>query len=350
MAFGTLGGSQAVNDHRFVAEKLGLFVALVAGHQGMPSRQWQGSAPVVVECRRHPAFGGVTVIAVSLRILVELPRMHIHVTVFALCRRALEDRGVGAGLDHMAGAAGGRAVSPDQWEAGFRMIESLRIDPRPDVMASLAAQGRAIGAFLGHAVFEFAMVRIHVARGATLVFEMKRQFCVDPTLGPCLVALDAGNHRMRAFQRETRGLMHGDRKSRAAKINNGVAGFAAIQERSLCKLPVVGVLMAILALPKLNFEKRVCPSRLMALGAFHVGMFAEQGIRRDGMLLDPEQAGLPRVHGVAFGAFPFACAKQKLAFVRVGLVAIIAKAKGNRLVKIPSHVATVAAHFDVRAE
>lgn len=114
---------------------------------------------------------------------------------------------------------------------------------------------------------------------------------------------------MRAFQRETRVPVHGDGKSRAAKISNGVAGFATIQVRSLCELSIVGVLMAIHALSKLNLKNRVCSCRRMALGAFHIGMFAQQRIRRAGMFLHSEQARFPRVNGVAFRAFSFACAK-----------------------------------------
>jgi hypothetical protein len=147
---------------------------------------------------------------------------------------------------------------------------------------------------------------IHVTRVATLIFEMKRQFCIDTPLSACFVTLDARNHRVRAFQWETRVLMHGDGKSRAVKINDGVTGFATILERSLCELSIMGVLMAIQALPKLDLKNRVCSSRRMALGAFHNGMFAKQRIRRGGMLLDSVQAWLPRVHSVAFRAFSFA--------------------------------------------
>ena len=53
---------------------------------------------------------------------------------------------------------------------------------------------------------------------------------------------------------------------------------------------------------------------------------------------------------MAFRAFALAGASLELTFVWIGIVAIRALVKGERLSEIPSRVATHAADFDVRAE
>ena len=93
---------------------------------------------------------------------------------------------------------------------------------------------------------------------------------------------------MRALERETRILMHGDRKFRAMEIHDGVARFATVLVRSLGELSVMRVLVAVRALPKIDFKHRVGARRNMALVAFHSGVFAHQRICRRRMLLHAE--------------------------------------------------------------
>jgi hypothetical protein len=81
----------------------------------------------------------VAIVAVSLLIMVELPRVDICVAILAILRCALEHCRAAAYRDQVARTAGGRAVGANQWKVGFRVIKTFRIDPGPDVMASLAA-------------------------------------------------------------------------------------------------------------------------------------------------------------------------------------------------------------------
>jgi len=92
------------------------------------------------------------------------------------------------------------------------MIETAGIAPGLHVVTSLAAHPSTTGAFLGHAVLEFSPVRIHVAGGATKVFEVKRQYLIATSIRALLMTVSAGNRRVRVFQWESRIAMHRDRK------------------------------------------------------------------------------------------------------------------------------------------
>jgi hypothetical protein len=60
-------------------------------------------------------------------------------------------------------------------------------------VARLASQGCAVGASLRHAVFEFAVMRICVAGGATTIFEAERQNLVGAACRSHLMAIGAGH-------------------------------------------------------------------------------------------------------------------------------------------------------------
>ena len=173
MAIGAFGGSEAVKDHGFTADRPSLRMALVTGHIGMSPGQRKGSAFIVIESRRRPPFRVVAVRAMRFVVLGELPGMHIGVTNLAGLGRSFEDSFVSAGRNQMARTAGRPRDARQQWKLGFRMIETFRIDPGVHVMASLAAQRRTVSALLSHACLELAVVRVRVTSGATAILEMK---------------------------------------------------------------------------------------------------------------------------------------------------------------------------------
>jgi len=119
MTIGTLGGRELVENDRFVADRSRLCVASVTGNVGMASRQRKRSAFIVVESRRHPAHGVVTVRAARLAVLGELPSVNIGVTILAIFRRAFERYLASVGRSFMARTARNRPVSANQRKIRF---------------------------------------------------------------------------------------------------------------------------------------------------------------------------------------------------------------------------------------
>ena len=77
----------------------------------------------------------------------------------------------------------------------------------------------------------------------------------------------------------------------------------------------------------------------MAFVAFDFDVFPFQGISGSVVLLHAKERRLPAFHGMAFRAFALFWPRVKLAFVRVGLVAIRAVLKRQRLLEIAFQVA-----------
>jgi hypothetical protein len=90
VAIGALRRCETINDHVCVADWLGLFVARVAGNIRMAARQGQRSSLIVIESRRHPARGVVTVFAKCFVALGELSSVRIDVTLLAFFSCAFE--------------------------------------------------------------------------------------------------------------------------------------------------------------------------------------------------------------------------------------------------------------------
>ena len=154
------------------------------------------------------------------------------------------------------------------------MIETGRIGPGLNVVAGLAACRSAIGPLLGHAIVEFALVGIHVASGATKVFEDKWQYFVGSSAHAFLVTFIAGNCCVRALQWVSRIAMHRDGEFRLLKTIDRMTGFTTVQIGSLRELPVMRVLVAIRALRKFDFVNRIRSGGSVALGALHLGVLA----------------------------------------------------------------------------
>ncbi len=67
-------------------------------------------------------------------------------------------------------------------------------------------------------------------------------------------------------------------------------------------------------------------------------------------MLDAEERGLPSIDGVALGALAFLGARGKLAFVGIGIVAILAGSEGNWFLEVVLDVTTRAGHLGMLAE
>ena len=84
-----------VNHGRLVADEPGLNMTFGARHVCMTTCQWEMSFCVVIERRRNPTLGRVTIATMRLGVLgCELPVVRVLVACLALLRRAPKSRGV----------------------------------------------------------------------------------------------------------------------------------------------------------------------------------------------------------------------------------------------------------------
>ena len=163
------------------------------------------------------------------------------------------------------------------------------------------------------------------------------------------VALVAGHCGMCACQRKIRSLVLCYRVERAMKVAYGVARFAAIVVGRPSKLSVVRILMAISAGCEFHLVNRVFTGRQMALGAFHLCVFAFQRILRSAVFLHAEERRLPPIDGVAFAAFAFLRTLCKLAVVNV-FVTVRTIRERQRLLEVTVDVAGRATNRGVLAQ
>jgi len=141
------------------------------------------------------------------------------------------------------------------------MVESVDICPRPHIVTGFASQRGAVGASLRHAIFEFAVVRICVAGGATAIFEAERHNFVRAARRSHLVTIGAGHGGVRSGQSEASVAMLGDGKESAVKIAHGVAVLAFVQMRSRGELAVMRVLVTVRAKREFHLVNRVLAGR-----------------------------------------------------------------------------------------
>jgi len=176
-------------------------VALFALKIGVAARQWKLCALVMVKCRWRPALVHVAVPAFSYTFLrCKLVAMRLCVARFAILRRSLELNVVSAGYRFMALAARHNSMGALQRKFCFRMVESAYVDPRARYVTRFATLRRAIGFFLGHAVFKLTLVGIGVAGGACAVLKMEGQNLICSPPQARLVALGTGNCHVSAGQ------------------------------------------------------------------------------------------------------------------------------------------------------
>jgi len=171
-------------------------------------------------------------------------------------------------------------MRPKQRKFRFRMVEASNFNPGLGAVTRLAAQSCSIGAFLRHALLEFALVGIGVAGGACAVAEVERQNLVRPSAEAGFVALRAGDGRVRSSQHEPGVLVFGNGERRAMKIFYGMAILTTVLIGSGGKLPVMRILMAIRACRELHFIQSIFVGRGMAFVASDGRVFALKWIAR----------------------------------------------------------------------
>lgn len=250
----------------------------------------------------------------------------------------------------MAGAALHHAVRAEKREFRFRMVEAVDIGPGPHVVAGFASLRCAVGASLGHAIFEFAVVGIRVAGSATAIFEAERHDFVGAACRPHLVTIGARNGGVGSGQYETSVAMLGDGKEGAVKIAHGMAIFAFVGVRSGGELAVMRVLVTIRAKSEFDLVNRIFTGGQMALSALDGNVFAFQRIARCVVLLHFEQGGFPSIQGMAFGALSLFRTSFELAFVGIGLMAIVAVCKWQGPLEIIIDMTVCAINLSVHSQ
>jgi hypothetical protein len=108
------------------------------------------------------------------------------------------------------------------------MVETVYICPRLHAVARFAAKRCAIRAAPRHAVIEFTVMGINVARRTTLVLKVEGENFVLTSAGPNLVALIARHCHVRTRECEMGFAMIGDGKGGTVEILNRVAGLAPV--------------------------------------------------------------------------------------------------------------------------
>jgi hypothetical protein len=220
----------------------------------------------------------------GLSSLCELGSVSIRVAVFADLRGSLELSLAGAGRGFVTCGAGNGAMSPQEREFGFRMIETAHVRPRLHIVTSLTTKSRSIRAAPGHAVFEFTFMRINVAGGAALILKMEGEHLLCWSPGSHLVTIIARHGHVCARECKASVAMLCNRKCGAVKILNGMAAFASVLIGCGLKLPFMRVLVAIQAGSKLHFVNRIFARWKMAFCAIYGGMLAQQRVVGAGML------------------------------------------------------------------
>lgn len=146
----------------------------------MPSLEWEVRPRIVIERRRYPALRIVAIRTGGLARLLKLPGMHIFVTILANLRSSLELHLRGSSGSFVTRGAFHSSMGSKQRKLRFRMVEPADVGPGPCIVARFAAQQRAVCALLCHAVLEFSVMGIAMARGTTHVGEMERQDFIRP--------------------------------------------------------------------------------------------------------------------------------------------------------------------------
>ena len=260
-------------------------VAHRATHIRVAARQRKLSALVMVKRGRRPALLDMAIPAFRDPVFGgKLATVRICMAGFAILRRPIELNLVGTGEHFVTFVTSDRAMSPDQGKFRFRMVEAADIDPGPGTVAGFAAQRGSIGAFLSHALLEFALVRIAVAGRACAVREMERQNLVRSSAKSRLVALRAGDGHVRPGQHKPGVLVLGNGKRRAMKVLYGMAILATVLVGSGGKLLVMRVLMAIRAGRELHFVDGVLAGRRVAFVASDARVLPFERIMRCRML------------------------------------------------------------------
>lgn len=147
MAIGALSWRVLVHHDLLVGHHPGRFVALVAGHIGMPTGKRKVSLGVVVKSRGLPARGRMAVGTVRGIVFGQkLSVVYVLVAVFAFLRGALEARfGWRSGFVTICARDG--SVRAEQWEFGLPMVESVDVAPGFRAMTSFASERCAVRAF-----------------------------------------------------------------------------------------------------------------------------------------------------------------------------------------------------------
>lgn len=153
----------------------------------------------------------------------------------------------------VAGAALDHTVCAEKRELRFRMVKAIDIDPRPHVVAGFASERCAVGASLRLAIFEFAVVRICMAGGASAICESERQNLVLAACRSRLVTIGAGHGGVCSGQSEMSVAVLRDGKERTVPVTHGMTIFAFVQMRSGGELAVMRVLVTVRAERKLQF-------------------------------------------------------------------------------------------------
>ena len=180
-------------------------VTKITFHIGVPALQRELSPLIVIKRGGHPSRDVVAVGARRLSGLrEELTAVFIRVAFLAVLRCALELRLFRARHRFVARTTRDRPMCSKQRKLRLAVVEAVHIGPRPGVVTSFAAKGRAVWPMPSHSVLKLPVMRVRMASGAAAVLEAERQNLIGAMRHLRLVAIVAGNGRVSASQRISR--------------------------------------------------------------------------------------------------------------------------------------------------
>lgn len=194
----------------------------------------------------------------------------VFVALFAHRRRSAKIHMLQVTLEirwPVAALAIGGTVRPDQGELRARMIEFADVSPGGCVVAGFAARGTTVR-YNSHAYCKFIAMRVLVTSRAGEIAEVVAGLGGIGSIQR-LMAVATSSRNVRPGQCERSLLMPRQRKSTYVEVVLRMAQFAAIKVGSARELLLMGILVAITALRKLNLELGGATGRNMAFGAFH---------------------------------------------------------------------------------
>lgn len=209
--------------------------------------------------------------------------MHIPVTLFTGRGRRFEIRvnQPGADVRRLVALDTGRgAMSSQQWERCFCVIEAGQFLPRPGRMTSLATSWTSACSHLQHPLLELALVRVSVATGAGQILPMIDRGRFGLELRGFFVTIAARNREVSVGERKVSFFMSSQRERRWLVGFEIVAAVASVEIRRSRELPGMLVAVAVGAVLEFHFEHGVFTLGNVALRALQPGVPSLQRISR----------------------------------------------------------------------
>ena len=227
------------------------------------------------------------------------------------------------------------------------MIESRELFPGLCRVARLTSGYYSISPHFQHAFLELPLMGIFVAARAAQILPMIDFGRLRLELARLFVTIATSYRNVAAGENEVSILVPRQREGGWLVAVEIVATITRIEKWGTRELSAMPIGVAIRAALKFDFEKSVSSPWYVTLCALNFRVPTLQRVGGGRVLLRSEGGGFPSLHGVTPGALSTARPFHKLPVVRVGLMAIGALLKRQRLLKVTAAMALDTTHVRV---